>query len=147
MRELPFTVNVSQELEKIEIEKMRDALLGSLTAYTQAIPQMATQGQDASEVVRKIADVIKARQKGQALEDAIEATFAPQQQVPPAGAPSNVVEQPSPVPTGAPVGGTPSPEGAPIEMAPQGPPDIMSLLSGISGTGQPTASVRTVRRA
>ena len=147
MRELPFTVNVSQELEKIEIEKMRDALLGSLTAYTQAIPQMATQGQDASEVVRKIADVIKARQKGQALEDAIEATFAPQQQVPPAGVPSNVVEQPSPVPTGAPVGGTPSPEGAPIEMAPQGPPDIMSLLSGISGTGQPTASVRTVRRA
>ena len=147
MRELPFTVNVSQELEKIEIEKMRDALLGSLTAYTQAIPQMATQGQDASEVVRKIADVIKARQKGQALEDAIEATFAPQQQVPPAGAPANVVEQPSPVPTGAPVGGTPSPEGAPIEMAPQGPPDIMSLLSGISGTGQPTASVRTVRRA
>jgi len=147
MRELPFTVNVSQELEKIEIEKMRDALLGSLTAYTQAIPQMATQGQDASEVVRKIADVIKARQKGQALEDAIEATFAPQQQVPPAGAPTNAVEQPSPVPTGAPVGGTPSPEGAPIEMAPQGPPDIMSLLSGISGTGQPTASVRTVRRA
>jgi len=147
MRELPFTVNVSQELEKIEIEKMRDALLGSLTAYTQAIPQMATQGQDASEVVRKIADVIKARQKGQALEDAIEATFAPQQQVPPAGAPTNAVEQPSPVPAGAPVGGTPSPEGAPIEMAPQGPPDIMSLLSGISGTGQPTASVRTVRRA
>ena len=147
MRELPFTVNVSQELEKIEIEKMRDALLGSLTAYTQAIPQMATQGQDASEVVRKIADVIKARQKGQALEDAIEATFAPQQQVPPAGAPTNVVEQPSPVPTGAPVGGTPSPEGGPIQMAPQAPPDIMSLLSGISGTGQPTASVRTVRRA
>ena len=77
MRELPFTVNVSQELEKIEIEDMRAALLGSLTAYTQAIPQMATQGQDASEVVRKIAAVIKARQKGQALEDAIEATFAP----------------------------------------------------------------------
>ena len=94
MRELPFTVNVTQELEKIEIEDMRTALLGSLTAYTQAIPQMATQGQDASEVVRKIAAVIKARQKGQALEDAIEATFAPApQQVPPAGAPSQVVGQ------------------------------------------------------
>jgi hypothetical protein len=63
MRELPFTVNVTQELEKIEIEEMRTALLGSLTAYTQAIPQMATQGQDASQVVRKIAAVIKARTK------------------------------------------------------------------------------------
>jgi hypothetical protein len=138
MRELPFTVNVTQELEKIEIEKMRDALLGSLTAYTQAIPQMATQGQDASEVVRKIAVVIKARQKGQALEDAIEATFAPQPQpVPPAGA-QQAVEQPSPVPAGAPVGG------ATTEME-SAPPDIMTLLSGITGGGTPTASVRSAR--
>ena len=147
MRELPFTVNVSQEQEKIEIEKMRDALLGALTAYTQAIPQLATTGGDPSEIVRKIADVIKARQKGQALEDAIEETFAPEQQVPPAGVPS--VEQPSPVPPGSPVGG--SPEGAPMpegmpEGAPAAPPSIQSLLSGLSGGGTPTASVRTVTR-
>jgi hypothetical protein len=140
MRELPFTVNVTQELEKIEIEDMRGALLGSLTAYTQAIPQMATQGQDASEVVRKIAAVIKARQKGQALEDAIEATFAVQQQaVPPVGAPQ-AVEQMSPAPAGVPTGGATLPE---IEQA---PPDIMSLLSGITGSGKPTASVRSSRR-
>ena len=143
MRELPFTVNVTSELEKIEIENMRQALLGSLTAYTQAIPQMATQGQDASEVVRKIAAVIKARQKGQALEDAIEATFAPQQQaVPPAGAPQ-AVEQPSPAPVGAP-GGGPSPMGPEGQAEPQ--QDIMSLLSGITGGGVPTASVRTSRK-
>ena len=144
MRELPFTVNVSQELEKIEIEKMRDALLGSLTAYTQAIPQMAASGGDPSVVVRKIADVIKARQKGQALEDAIEATFAPEQQVPPAGVPS--VEQPSPVPPGSPVGG--SPEGAQgpgqAPMAPpQAPPDIQTLLSSLSSGGAANAVVRT----
>ena len=146
MRELPFTVNVTQELEKIEIEDMRAALLGSLTAYTQAIPQMATQGQDASEVVRKIAAVIKARQKGQALEDAIEATFAPQQQVPPAGAPQ-AVEQTSPAPEGVPAGGAIAPEGAP-EIAPpeQAPPDIMSILSSLSGGGEANASVRTVAR-
>ena len=145
MRELPFTVNVTQELEKIEIEDMRAALLGSLTAYTQAIPQMATQGQDASEVVRKIAAVIKARQKGQALEDAIEATFAPQQQVPPAGAPE-MVEQTSPAPEGVPAGGAIAP-GAP-EIAPpeQAPPDIMSILSSLSGGGEANASVRTVAR-
>ena len=144
MRELPFTVNVSQELEKIEIEKMRDALLGSLTAYTQAIPQMAASGGDPSAVVRKIADVIKARQKGQALEDAIEATFAPEQQVPPAGVPS--VEQPSPVPPGSPVGG--SPEGAQgpgqAPMAPpKAPPDIQTLLSSLSSGGAANAVVRT----
>ena len=147
MRELPFTVNVSQEIEKIEIEDMRAALLGSLTAYTQAIPQMATQGQDASEVVRKIAAVIKARQKGQALEDAIEATFAPQQQVPPAGATNPSVEQTSPAPAGGPVGGSPSPEqSAPQAQpiaAPTAPPDIQTLLSSLSSSGKGNARVVT----
>jgi hypothetical protein len=139
MRELPFTVNVTQELEKIEIEEMRSALLGSLTAYTQAIPQMATQGQDASQVVRKIAAVIKARQKGQALEDAIEETFAPQQEVPPAGAPTNAVEQMSPAPAGSPAGGPPM-----LEQA-QGRPDLQTMLSSLSGDGRAQAAVRTSR--
>ena len=148
MRELPFTVNVTQELEKIEIEDMRTALLGSLTAYTQAIPQMATQGQDASDVVRKIAAVIKARQKGQALEDAIEATFAPQQQVPPAGASNPSVEQTSPAPAGAPVGGSPSPEQGGPQLPPQQEqvPDIQSLLSSLTSSGAANSSVRTIRR-
>ena len=141
MRELPFTVNVTQELEKIEIEDMRTALLGSLTAYTQAIPQMATQGQDASEVVRKIAAVIKARQKGQALEDAIEATFAPQQQVPPAGASNPMVEQTSPAPSGAPVGGSPQEE--PISLPPQEEPDIQTILSSLTAGGRAGGRVVT----
>ena len=139
MRELPFTVNVTQELEKIEIEDMRGALLGSLTAYTQAIPQMATQGQDASDVVRKIAAVIKARQKGQALEDAIEVTFAPQQQVPPAGEPTNTVEQMSPAPAGPPAGGSPMPE------QPQGRPDLQTMLSSLTSGGQARSAVSTSR--
>ena len=141
MRELPFTVNVTQELEKIEIEDMRTALLSGITAMAQAIPAMATQGQDPSVMVNKIAAVIKARQKGQALEDAIEATFTPQQQVPPAGAPNPTVEQTSPAPLGGPVGGSPSP----IPQQQQGE-DVMSLISGLTGTGRGTASVRSVRR-
>ena len=141
MRELPFTVNVTQELEKIEIEDMRSALLGSLTAYTQAIPQMASSGGNPSEIVSKIAAVIKARQKGQALEDAIEEVFAPVEQVPPAGAPGLPVEQPSPAPEGMSAGGALSPMG---EMAPQGPPpDIQTLLSSLSSSGRGNARVVT----
>ncbi len=138
MRELPFNVNVSQEQEKIEVEDMRNALISSLQAYTQAIPQMATQGQDPSEVVTKIASVIKSRQKGQSIEDAIEQTFAPKEQVPPAGAP--MVEQPSPAPA-APVGGQ-----SPMEAQPQGVPDVQSLLSSLTSGGAANASVRTIRR-
>lgn len=141
MRELPFTVNVTQELEKIEIEDMRTALLGSLTALSQAIPQMAAEGGDASNIVRQIASVIKARQKGQALEDAIEQVFAPQEQVPPAGAANQMVEQPSPAPEGVPAGGAPTE--APIE-APQAAPDIQTILSSLSASG--AANARAVTR-
>ena len=136
MRELPFTVNVSQEAEKIEVEDMRAALLASLQAYTQAIPQMAMSGGNPGQVVTQIAQVIKARQGGKAIEDAVEEIFAPQQQVPPAGAPT-MVEQPSPAPEAL-AGGALPPEG--------GAPDIMSLLSGLTASGNATASVRTVRR-
>jgi hypothetical protein len=138
MRELPFSVNVSEEVEKIEIEDMRTALLASLQAYTQAIPQIAASGGDPSQIVSKIAQVIKARQKGQAIEDAIEEIFPAQQQVPPAGAP--MVEQPSPAPA-APAGGA-----LPPEMAQGGAPDIMSLLSSLTSGGEANASVRTIRR-
>ena len=133
MRELPFGINVTQEQEKIEIEEMRNSLLGALGAYTQAIPQMATQGMDPSDIIVKISDVIKARQKGVAIEDAIEEIFKPEE-LPPAGA--SEVEQTSPAPA-APVGGIPQQQ--------QGG-GLQSLLSSLTAGGQASASARTVVR-
>ena len=138
MRELPFTVNVTQELEKIEIEQLRAGLLSALAATAQAIPQMATQGQDPSAIIRNIASVIQARQNGKALEDAIAETFTPEPQVPPAGAPVSPVEQPSPVPGGAPVGGSPAPAGP--------PQDVMSIISGLTGSGAAQSRVSSTQR-
>lgn len=136
MRELPFTVNVSQEVEKIEVENMRGSLLGGITALAQAIPSMTVNGADPSPIIKKIADVISARQKGQALEDAVAATFAPEQQVPPAGAAPSPVEQPSPAPAAAPVGGSPM-------AAPTPPPDLQTILSTLSGSGKGSARITT----
>jgi hypothetical protein len=135
MRELPFGINVTQEQEKIEVEEMRNALVGSLQAYTQAIPQMAATGGDASDIVKKIAQVIKARQKGISIEDAIEDIFAPE--LPPAGAPQ--VEQTSPAPEMAPVGGLPPQQGG-------GVPDVQTLLSSLTSGGKASASARTAIR-
>ena len=138
MRELPFTVNVTQELEKIEIENMRTSLLGGITAMAQAIPAMATSGGNPSDIVTKIAGVIAARQKGKSLEDAVTDVFAPQQQVPPAGAAPSPVEQPSPVPGAAPA------EGQPQGLAPQAPPpDLQTILSTLSGSGKASGRVTT----
>ena len=135
MRELPFGINVTQEQEKIEVEEMRNALVGSLQAYTQAIPQMAATGGDASDIVKKIAQVIKARQKGVSIEDAIEDIFAPE--LPPAGA-EQMVEQTSPAPA-APVGGLPPQQGG-------GVPDVQTLLSSLTSGGKASASARTAIR-
>jgi len=136
MRELPFGINVTQEQEKIEIEQMRKSLVQSLQAYTQAIPQMAVQGADPSAVIKKVADVIKARQKGVAIEDAVEEVFTPEE-LPPAEAAPSMVEQPSPAPAGASVGG--SPAGGP-------PPSLQTLLASLNASGEGTASARTAVR-
>ena len=114
---------------------MSNSLLGALGAYTQAIPQMATQGMDPSDIIVKISDVIKARQKGVAIEDAIEEIFKPEE-LPPTGA--TQVEQTSPAPA-APVGGIPSPQ-------PEQGGGLQSLLSSLTAGGQASASARTVVR-
>jgi len=145
MRELPFNVNVTLEQEKIEIEKMRDGLIGSLAAYTQAIPQMAAQGQDPTEIVRRISEVISMRQKGKTIEDAIQEVFTTKN--PPAGA-QPTVEQPVPAAPGAPVGGSPSPEqgGQPAQIPGQAKPELQTLLSTLTGTGAARSSARVTQR-
>ena len=145
MRELPFNVNVTQEQEKIEVEDMRNALIGGLQAYAQSIPQMASQGGDPSEIVNKIAEAIKARQGGKSIEDVVGNIFAPKQQTPPAGAAPSV-EQPSPVPgAAAPAEGQPAPQGGGAALAQQ-KPELQTLMSSLSGTGATNESVRTSRR-
>ena len=140
MRELPFGVNVTLEQEKIEIEKMRDALVGSLQQMTQAIPQMAMQGQDPSQLVRKIADVINARKKGKSIEDAIEEVFEPEN--PPAGAEESV-EQPVPsAPGEPPVGGTQGP----VQPLPPAKPELQTLLSTMTGAGSARSSAQIVNK-
>ena len=127
-RELPFGVNVTPEQETIEVEEMRNALISSLNASAQAIPQLIANGGDPTTIVKKIAEVIRMRQKGTQIEDAINDVFAPE--LPPAGeAPQ--VEQPSPAPAAAPAGGAP----------PQG---LQSLLSSLTMGGTANASARTM---
>jgi len=159
MREMPFNVNVTLEQEKIETEDLRSSLMGALQAYTQAIPQMAAQGQDPSEIIRRVAQVIKERQRGKVLEDIIQDVFTPEN--PPAGA-QQQVEQPVPSAPGAPVGGAPSPmgeeQGGPIgQGTEEGPPfrgpgvetqrpELQSILASLNASGKASGSVRTIAR-
>jgi hypothetical protein len=111
---------------------MRDSLRVAVAQYAQAIPALAAQGQDPSQIVSRIAEVIKGRQKGLQLETIVEKVFMPEPQpevpaemmggeVPAAGMAPVPASQPSPeMMTGA----------APAAGA---RPDIATLLAQIAG--------------
>lgn len=132
-RELPWSVNVTMEEQRIEIEKMRENLTAAITASAQAIPAMAAQGQDPSKLIQNIADVIERRRKGDSIEAAALAVFKveePPQQMQPEMAPPGTqgpVEQapPSPAAPGQPSGGAPQQQGAPADLA--------TMLAGLGG--------------
>jgi len=132
-RELPWSVNVSMEEQRIEIEKMRENLTAAITASAQAIPAMVGQGQDPSKLIQNIADVIERRRKGDSIEAAALAVFkveTPQQPTQPEMAPPGTqgpVENapPSPATPGQPSGGAP--------QQPQAPMDLATMLAGLGG--------------
>lgn len=134
-RELPFSLNVSLEEQRIEIEKMRSNLSAAITATAQSIPAMTAQGQDPSIMIKNIADIIARTRNGESIENAALAVFTPpapteQEQamaqaqagtVPP-GSQAPVEQAPlSPAPPGPASGGTPQ----------EGAPDLMSILAGL----------------
>lgn len=145
MRELPWQMNVSNEQEIIDVESMRNALSGSLASLSEAIPQMASQGQDPSDIVAKIAQVIDLRRKGKMIEDAVSQVFTP-----PAPAPVAAPQQQAMPPEQmlAAMGGMAPDQVSPTDMNPvpaealppqqaQAPsgatPDINSILAAMGG--------------
>lgn len=136
MRELPWSMHVSKEQEKIDIQKMRDNLNASVAALAGAIPQMTMQGQQPTELVMQIADVIKERQKGTQIEEAVKKVFGEKPQPQPTAAPQVApggslptapVEQTVPA---APVEATP---GVPSAQAQTAPPGLAQLISQLAG--------------
>jgi len=132
MRELPWSMNVGLETQQVDVERLRDNLNGAISAMTQAIPAMATQGQDPSMLVEQIAKVIEARKKGTPIEDAVLDIFRkPEPEVSPAVEPGAPVEQ-APVQEemmmGAP--GEAAPAGEPTQAP---PPDIAAILAQLGG--------------
>jgi len=129
MSELPWSMNVGLEKDRIDIERMRDALSGSIGALTQAIPQMAAQGADPSEIIEKIATVIDMKKKGTSIEDAVMEIFKKEEgEVEEA---PGMPEQPE-APEGMQQGAPP----APPQQAgqPAGPPpDVASILARLGG--------------
>lgn len=131
MSELPWSMNVSVEQDRIEVESMRDSLTGSISALAQAIPQMAANGADPTEIIEKLAKIIELKKNGTEIEDAVARVFEKKEVEEPEGmeTPNEMGPQPT---APSPMQGQPTPEGQPQgQSAP--PPDVASILARLSG--------------
>jgi len=154
-RQMPFSFNATQEEQKVETEELRDAMKQAIASYAQAIPALASQGQDPSDILRKLSMVISERQKGTAIEAAIQKAFTPEVPAPGPNAPATV--SPPGMPGEAAPGGAGSlPMGlsetgrmqgvAPGQIAPGGRPDVQSLLASLNSRGEPSLQSSVARR-
>lgn len=151
-RQLPMDLDVVQLQVQIDNEQMTDALKQGMMALAQGIPQLIMQGQDPTELLTNLAKLIEERDKGTPFHDATIKVFKPKAQP---QAQQNPLEALLGGGGGQQPGGAPGgPQGA-AGIAPGGNAglpgqvqgrDLQSLLSGLTGNGQPTMSVNTRRQ-
>lgn len=141
-RNMPFSMNANEEERAIDMEEMRDSLKAGFNSMAAAIPQMAMQGQDPSQIISRMAQVIDARKRGTELEDAIKKAFAPTPAPQTPGAPGSAPGEP-----GAPPGFDRDLTG-PVEnqTMQEAPPPMQQLLAGLTGSGKPVLAGRVVRQ-
>jgi hypothetical protein len=155
-RQMPFSFNATQEEEKVDAEDLRDAMKQAIASYAQAIPALASQGQDPSDILFKLSTVISERQKGAPIEKAVQDAFQPQTPPPGAMTPEAMSPEMLGQPGAVPPGEGQLPEGlsatgrmvgvAPGQIAPGGRPDVQSLLASLTQRGEPNLQASLVRR-
>jgi hypothetical protein len=155
-RQMPWEMNVTLEEQKIEVEKLRDSLLSSVSGLGQALPILVQNGQDPSEILAKLAVVIEGRKNGKDLETVIASAFAPQPAPPAEQAPGLQPPVPGSPEEMAATGGAPSTAGfnkttgmpsgvQPGQVGIGGKPPVQYLLAGLNSRGNPTLASSVTR--
>ena len=134
-RNIPVTLNASEEERAIDIEEIRDSMKAGISAMANAIPQMVMQGQDPTALIEKMSAVIQQRKKGTPLEDAVAAAFKPE--APKAAPAAPGAAAPADQPEAA--GGMEVPQM-------QQPRSMQELLAGLTGSGNPVLAGRVTRQ-
>lgn len=141
-RQLPMELDVVALQAQIDLEQLTDATKQGVMAYAQAILPLAQQGGiDPNDALLKLATIMKEREKGTPVHEAVLKAFKPKEQPNAAAAVDPLAAL---MGGGGQQGGAPAQPGAP--SAPQGL-DMMSLLAGLTGQGEATMSARTQRQA
>lgn len=142
LQQMPFDLDTLQTLQRVDVEKLEDALKQGIFSMLAAMGEMAQQGQDPTQLLTGVAKIIDQRQKGKTLTEAVIASY--KQPAAQAGPQTDEAGnelpsgpgggQPGQMPPGGPQGPPQAPGGAPGGAGPGG---LMQLLAGLSGGGQP----------
>jgi hypothetical protein len=149
LRQMPFNINVTDELTRIDVEETRDALKQGFNGLAAAIPQLAAGGQDVTQIVAKLAEVVTLRQKGEQIEDAVGKVFAPE---PPPAPAADASAPPGAGAPGAPGAGgvteplVPGMQPGQEAMGAGGSPDLQMLLAGLTSGGAANLQANISRR-
>lgn len=135
-RNLPMEIDVVQMQTQIDNEQFEDALKAGIQGAMQAIPQMALQGMDPMQPLMQMAQVIKLREGGMPVHDAVLKAFTPK-------------EEPQQAPEALAAPGQPTgPGGAPVapQAAQGGERGMMEMLASLRGGGDVSMNTRTRRQ-
>ena len=153
-RQMPFSLDATEEEQIVDIEEMRDALKQAIAGYAQSIPALAQQGADPGQVLTVVAEIIEGRERGRPIEKVVAEAFAPPEPSPEEQA---MLDAQGMDPQG--MGGAPGPGGglnpdgtmrgvAPGQqgMGPGGRPDLNIMLASLGRDGEPNLSAGVSRR-
>lgn len=142
MKNIPYDIDVEEELRNIDVEDLREVLKNAVASVSGSIPQFIAGGGDPTAVLQGIAKFIELRGKGILPEDAIQEAFQPAQQPEETNEPTGPEE---------PDGG--AGQGGQGPAAPLNPgesqfrPDMMQLMASLrNGKPSMNSNLRTSRQ-
>ena len=150
---LPFDIDRDQESRLIKQQRLDESMMSGVAAYAQALGLMIQQGQDPMQILQPLVKLAQLNERGKPFHEAVAEAFTPPE------------PEPTPEMPAAPEGGEPAPgaEGEiPPNMAPSGllkgvpaggagrppggMPDVMNLIGGLRGGGEPQMGATVLRR-
>lgn len=133
-RQMPADLDAGEEERKVDVEDLREALKAGVLGMAQAIPQMAAQGQDTTEVLELITGAIAGRRTGKPIEELVAKVLAKP-------------EEPGPQEAGEPQPQAQPGQGGMPPAAPQdGRSDVAMMLAGLTGRGEPNLQANIQRQ-
>jgi hypothetical protein len=160
LQQMPFDLDTLQTLQRVDVEKLEDALKQGIFSMLTSMGVMVQQGQDPTQLLATVANIVESREKGKTLTESVQDAFKKQQAAQQAQQQAAQQQQQGPPgqPPGGPgggpgmlqqaeMGGNPlQPGAAPGQQAPGGRGDLLQMLAGLSSSGAPNLQANLASR-